>query len=165
MGSTSTEKEKQFGMTYIHCAQSLAKIYPTVFGSWLQQTCTGRWGERERKGGRERERGWGREKERLLKCWLGVCLGQTTEYTEKEIGLHSSSAEVQTVLRAKVSNILSAQVDKIVWCVWIRQCSLGQTNQAGCQRITVSSRSVPEFIQLLWWAIMNRLTCKRSCGS
>lgn len=72
MGSTSTEKEKQFGMTYIHCAQSLAKIYPTVFGSWLQQTCTGRWGERERKGGREREqereRGWGREKERLLKC-------------------------------------------------------------------------------------------------
>lgn len=80
MGSTRTEKEKQFGMTYIHCAQSLAKIYPTVFGSWLQQTCTGRRGERERKGGREREqereRGWGeRERETLevlIRCVFGA---------------------------------------------------------------------------------------------
>lgn len=102
---TSTEKEKQIGMTYIHCAQSLAKIYPTVFGSWLQRTRTGRRGERER--------------ERLSKCWFGVCLGQTTEYTERETELHSCSLEVQTVLRAKFSNILSAQVDKTVICVCV----------------------------------------------
>lgn len=27
------QREKEFGMTYISCAQNLAKIYPTVFGS------------------------------------------------------------------------------------------------------------------------------------
>lgn len=47
----------------------------------------------------------------LAKCWLGVCFGQTTEYTERENGLHSSSPEVQTVPRAKFSYILCAQDD------------------------------------------------------
>lgn len=74
---TSTEKEKQFGMTYIHCAQSLAKIYPTVFGSWLQQTRTGRRDEREREGDREREskREGGGERETLevlIRCVFGA---------------------------------------------------------------------------------------------
>lgn len=70
-----------------------------------------------------KEEGWkregGRESERLLKCWLSVCLGQTREYTERETGLHSSSPEVQTVLRAKFNNIVSAQVDKTVVCVCV----------------------------------------------
>lgn len=67
---TSTKK-KQFGMTYIHCAQSRAKIYLTVFGSWQQQTRIGRWGERER--GREREIKGERETLKVLtRCVFGV---------------------------------------------------------------------------------------------
>lgn len=88
----------------------------------------GKRGERERekvreRGEGERERVKEREsaRDRLSKCWSVVCLGQTTEYTERENGLHSSSSEVQTVLRAKFSNILSAQVDKTM--LYVRACT------------------------------------------
>ncbi len=159
-------------MTYISSAQSIAKIYPTVLGSWLQQTWTRGGGGGGRGGGVEqreravREREREREREpgcewvglRLSKCWLGVCFGQTTEYTERENGLHSSSAEVQTALRSKFNYILCAQDDKTVKTHTHKhthqQCSLGQTTWAGCQLITASSRLVPEFIQLSWWANM-----------
>ena len=48
---THIQREKQFGMTYISSAQCVAKMYPTVLGSWLQQTWTRGGGE----GQRERE--------------------------------------------------------------------------------------------------------------
>lgn len=80
-----------------------------------------------------REEGWKRERERLSKCWFGVCLGQTTEYTEREIELHSRSLEVQTVLKAKFSNILSAQVDKTVIyvCVCVYQTVFSRADKPG----------------------------------
>lgn len=57
---TDTQREKQFRMTYISGAQSIAKMYPTVLGSWLQQTWTRGGGgveQRERPVG-ARERAW-----------------------------------------------------------------------------------------------------------
>lgn len=50
---TSTQKVKQFGMTYIHCAQSLAKSIPQSLSVGFSRH-TGRRGEKEWK--RERER-------------------------------------------------------------------------------------------------------------
>lgn len=48
-----------------------------------------------------------------------MCFGQTTEYTERENGLHSSSVEVQTALRSKFSYILCAQDDETVTSVHV----------------------------------------------
>lgn len=58
---TNTHREKQFGMTYISRAQSVAKAYPTVLGSRLRQTWT-------REGGVSREGERAGPLEVLIRC-------------------------------------------------------------------------------------------------
>lgn len=51
LGQSCTDKQRQnqLAVTYISCARSVAKTYPTIFGSWPRQTWTrGGW-----------EEGWG----------------------------------------------------------------------------------------------------------
>lgn len=118
---TSTKKKNStWNDLHSLCSKSCQNLSHSLWQLATADTYRGE-GVKEREGERERtrERAGERNRERLSKCWLGVCLGQTTEYTEREIGLHCSSPEVQTVLRAKFSNILSAQVDKTVMCVCI----------------------------------------------
>lgn len=100
-----------------------------------------------------RERGKEREIERekrgreTLNALIQCAYGPTTEHTERENGLQSSSSEVQTVLRAKFSNILSAQADKTVMCV--RACMHHTVFSRADSRLTTVNRHYEAALWLL----------------